>query len=134
MNNAPFNVLLADGSGLVATRLKRLIRAIPGIDACAHAQDCAELRRHLSKQHIDAVVIDLFLPGGNLMDELQRLRPAEQRAVIVLGTDVAWTTQQRCISAGATHQFHKSSDFSQALNLLAQLAAQPVERDNAIEL
>src|SRR5580704_17146418 len=64
---APIRVLVADDSELIRSAVCGLLQAQPGIAVCGEAANYAELLKKFNATTTDVVLMDLRMPGVNLL-------------------------------------------------------------------
>ncbi len=89
MNETPIHVLVVDDDMRVARINAAYVAKVPGFRVAAQAHSATEALDFLSAHPVDLVLLDHYLPDGNGLDLVRRLR---QRGH---GTDVIMVTAAR---------------------------------------
>ena len=69
----PLRVYLVDDEPLAVERLDRLLRELPGIEIAGSTTDAAAAIQFLNRQPVDALFLDIQMPGMNGFELLERL-------------------------------------------------------------
>ena len=118
----PLQVMVIEDSRLIRERLVDLIATCEGFEVAAEVETEADALAALSRQHFDAVIVDLQLREGSGFGVLSGLRQREERPLTLVLTNTSIRpVRQRCMALGAHHFFDKSNEFdsvAQALDAL----------------
>lgn len=119
------NILLAEDSALLRTEIERALVDIPGVERVVLTSSVAETREAISGEAFDLIMLDFALGDGTALDLLND-PPAGLRAghppVIILTIHASKTLCERCIAAGASHCFDKTSDWERLIEVIEQMA------------
>ncbi|MEO6970559.1 MAG: response regulator transcription factor [Chthoniobacterales bacterium] len=115
-------VLLIEDSMPVRGRIRSMIEEIGGMEIVGAASSVVEALALFIEHRPDAVVLDLYLKGGNafaVLTEFKRSHPA--CVVIVLTNFATLETRQHCLKLGADYFFEKNQEFERVPEVLAEL-------------
>ena len=115
-------VLIVDDAPLIRSRIAEQLRAISGIDAVIEAADYADTLEIIRRERPEAVMLDLFMPGGTGLEVLREIAASPERPRMIVLT--AWgdeNLRKRCIDAGADHFFEKGPDFLAAIEAVKSI-------------
>ena len=106
------NVLIADGSPHIRTRLSELIADMDNVRAVGLAEDGWAALEAVRQSKPDLLVIDFHLPGLNGLSLIQAIKQLPTAPVIlVLALFSSPMLKQRCLEVGADCVFEKSLGF-----------------------
>jgi DNA-binding NarL/FixJ family response regulator len=115
-------LLIVEDSGLVAERLKELVREVPGYEIAGTAADVGGTWRLVPQLNPDVIVLDLQIPGGSGLDVLRAVKSGQRHVfVIVLTNQASAPVREACLSAGADFFLDKSTEFGQLPAVLARI-------------
>ncbi len=100
-----------------------MLQSIPGVAICPPVQDAATLRARLQESPFDALLLDMFLPGGAAPTLIGELHLCSECMVIVLGPADCAQLVRHERPGNTIHFFPKCRELPQALELLRQLSA-----------
>lgn len=118
-------ILIADDAPLIRDRLVGFVRNMPGVSSVVESATVETTLHAIEHERPDAIVLDLFMPGGSGLDVLDKIAGEEQRPRVIVMT--AWASEEmraRCIEAGAEHFFEKGSDFLQVAEAVQTMVAE----------
>ena len=124
-NGPAMKVLIADDAAMIRGRLARMVAGMPGVSAVLQSEDYASTIDTLQRERPEAVLLDLFMPGGTGLDVLNyigRVTPMPQ--VFIMTAWSEGTMRQRCLEAGATSFFEKGPQFLEAVDAIRVMAAE----------
>jgi DNA-binding NarL/FixJ family response regulator len=112
-------VLIADSSSAIRRRLIKLISKLNHIDDIIQASS-VENTLHLQQQlKPEVLILAHDLPGGDILETVNRIHSTTAQARVIILTDIVHPKfNEKCLSAGATHIFDKSSEFGKILEVL----------------
>jgi EAL domain-containing protein (putative c-di-GMP-specific phosphodiesterase class I)/DNA-binding NarL/FixJ family response regulator len=119
-------VLIADDAPMIRGRLARMVADMPGVSSVFQSADYADTVEVIDRERPDAVLLDLFMPGGTGLDVLKHIGDEPSRPQVFIMT--AWAEnemRQRCLEAGAVSFFEKGAQFLDAVDAVRALAARP---------
>lgn len=113
-------VLVVDDSDAIRARLVARLLEVPGADVheAARADDALALCRAM---HVDAVLLDLHMPGKwglAIVASLKALNPPP--LVVVMTGHPTEHHRRSSLAAGADYFFDKSHEFERALEVLVR--------------
>jgi two-component system response regulator NreC len=91
-------IVLADDHQVVCGGLKLLLEEEPDFEVVAEAGDIVSTRRCVREHHPSVLVLDLNMPGGQVLDSIPGLRsaaPDTQIVVLTMRDDVAFVEEAR---------------------------------------
>ena len=116
-------VLVVDDSIVVRERLVEILSTLQGVEQVDTAGRVSEARQAIQSAPPDVIVLDIHMPGGSGIEVLEALRADDRRIMtIVLTNDPAPQWRAASLRAGADFFFDKSSEFQQAVDVVARLA------------
>lgn len=119
------NILLAEDSDLLRKEIERALLDIAGVERVVLTSSVAETREAVSGEAFDLLVLDFALGDGTALDFLND-PPAEfgsdRSPVIILTIHAARALFERCLEAGASHCFDKTSDWEELLEVIESMA------------
>jgi DNA-binding NarL/FixJ family response regulator len=116
-------LLLVDDSELIRSRLVGWLQDIPGLEEIDTAGTLAQTLRCVERGHPALLILDLHLPDGDTLQILPTLRKmAPQMQIAMLTNDASEFNRSKCLSAGASWFFDKSTEFEKVLDLVQQQA------------
>ncbi len=121
-------VVIVDDSKFVRQRLKTMITAIDGAQLVGEAGTVRDALRLLSRSRPDAVLLDLRMRDGNGFDVLRHVRHIPNAPVTIMLTNYASVRNRNmCELLGGDYFFDKSTEFEEALGVLASLGARKIQ-------
>jgi DNA-binding NarL/FixJ family response regulator len=116
-------VLIADDSGALRQRLRRLISGIDGVETVTEAEDGTQALELMRSAVFDAAVLDIRMPGSSGLEVLQEIRKSVPSLVIIMLTNYPYLAYRvRSSEAGADFFFDKNSEFMKVLEVLGRMA------------
>jgi len=119
------NILLAEDSDILAREVKQAFIDITGVERVVLTSSVAETREAVSTEAFDLLVLDFALGDGTALDLLND-PPIELRSdppsVIILTIHASKALFERCLAAGASHCFDKTSDWEELLAVIGSMA------------
>jgi two-component system, NarL family, response regulator NreC len=103
-------VLIADDHSLVRAGLRTLIQAQPDMELVGEAGDYAQTRRQVATLQPDILTLDLTMPNGKGLGEIQeiyRLAPSTRVIVLTMHDDPAYL--RTALALGAAGYVVKSA-------------------------
>ena len=101
-----------------------MITAIDGAQLVGEAGSVSEAFELLGRSRPDAVVLDLRMRDGNGFDVLRYIKDIPGAPLTIMLTNYASDrNRSMCRSLGGDYFFDKSTEFEQALGVIARLGA-----------
>lgn len=117
-------VVIADDSAPVRKRLAAFLRTVGGVEIVGQAQDAAEAITSVRQLKPDVIILDIRMPGGGGIGVLEDLRKEEPPPVVIMLTNYPFAQYRRkCLEAGASFFFDKSTEFYEIPQAFEQLYA-----------
>lgn len=119
------NILFAEDSDLLRKEVERAFLDITGVERVVLTSSVAEAREAVSGEAFDLLVLDFALGDGTALDLLNDPPPALRAGpppIIILTIHASKTLCKRCLEAGATHCFDKTTEWEDLLEVVEQLA------------
>src|SRR5574341_2488931 len=117
-------VVIADDSAPVRQRLIALLSGLGQVEIAGETRDVVETITFIRESRPDVVILDLRMPDGTGLDVLERIgneRPIPK--VIVLTNYPFVQYRKKCLEAGASFFFDKSTEFHKIPRAIEQLNA-----------
>lgn len=116
-------VLIADDSTAVRQSLARLLNEIENVEVVGQAQDGAEALTTIRELKPEVVILDIRMPGRSGMEVLEGIHQDERAPKVIVFTNYPFIRYRRkCLEAGASFFFDKSTEFDQIPQALEQLS------------
>ena len=121
--NTGLKVLIADDSGALRQRLRKMISDIDGVETVTEAEDGSQALELMRSAVFDAAVLDIRMPGSSGLEVLQEIRKSVPKLVIIMLTNYPYLAYRvRSSEAGADFFFDKNSEFMKVLEVLGRMA------------
>lgn len=117
---------LVEDSAVIRQSLIATLEELSEVRVVGTAEDEASATNWLlaANNHVDLVIIDLFLKSGTGLGVLKSVRDQMHDSTLVVLTNYATQDmRQKCLSLGATRVFDKSHDVEALILYCNQLAA-----------
>lgn len=116
-------ILLVDDSSLFRDRFIQAISEFNGIRIVGIAESANAALKAIHDTKPDVVVLDIKLKEGSGIDVLKSMRERAKRPIIIFLTNHSQEPYRTmCMDLGASHFFHKSSEFDKAMSLLWKMS------------
>jgi two-component system invasion response regulator UvrY len=116
-------LLICDDHILIRQGLKQILADVPDLTVVAEADDGAAAMRCARAGGIDAILLDIALPGRDGLDVLKQLRDEYPAVpVLILSTYPEKQYAVRCIKLGAAGSLNKGAEQSQLVNAVRKVA------------
>ena len=118
-------ILLAEDSQVLRREIEQAFRDIPGVEKVVLASSVAETRAVAKLLPFDLLVLDFALGDGTALDLLNDPPwgpETDPPPVIILTIHASKPLFRRCLEAGATHCFDKTTDWEELLEVIASMA------------
>ena len=127
MNPRPSkNVFVVDDSPVVRDRLAQMISELPGVSIVGQADIAFEAINEIRRLRPAWVVLDISMPGGSGMYDLETIKRERPATKIIMLTNFTHDHyRQKCLQLGADYFFDKTSEFEKVLEVL-QSPGEPV--------
>lgn len=123
-------VLVAENSTILRSRLVRIVQSLPGIKTVYEAENFNQLKRICSQKAPELIVLDLFLPKGKgfemLSESLKDSKKQQQYVVLLDSYDVVLAARAKELGALAVYA---KSDNLLALLLKLNYRLRPMSTD-----
>jgi len=117
------NVLIADDSMMVCSRLRDLLSAIRGVAVSGEAHSANEALDFIQENSPDIVILDIQMPGGSGFPVLQRTKTDLPGTIVIILTNYPYPQyKKKYLEAGADYFFDKSTEFEKLVDLIRQLS------------
>lgn len=116
-------VLIADDSTAVRQSLARLLSEIETVEVVGQAQDGAENLATIQTLKPDVVILDIQMPKRRGIEVLDVIHQEERAPKVIVLTNYSFVQYRtKCLKAGASFFFDKSTEFDQLPQALEQLS------------
>jgi DNA-binding NarL/FixJ family response regulator len=113
------SLMLVDDAVELRSMLKILLERTGRIVVPEQAGDAATAEAQAGQLHLDAVLVDLAMPGGGALELITRLRETRPGlAIVVLSGYPATGTADRCLQHGADRYLEKGIPVAQLVDEL----------------
>jgi DNA-binding NarL/FixJ family response regulator len=116
-------LIIADDHSIVREGLKQIIADTPDMAVVEEAGDGTELLQKTKMNAYDVVVLDITMPGPNVLDtlkQIKRQRPATQVLVLSMHPEEQYAI--RVLKAGAAGYLNKESAPSELIKAIRKIA------------
>ncbi len=115
-------LLIVDDNIKYRERLASIISMIKGIEVAGQAGSVPEAIDALKRIEIDAVILDILMPGGSGLDVLHACKSISPAPLVIMFTAASMSEyRDKCFVLGADYFFEKSRDVKNMISVLAQL-------------
>jgi len=112
-------ILVVENSSVIADRMIRTLKELPGDVEIAHATDVSELMWSLHRHRPAVVIVDPHIAGRRGMELLRGIKHRHPKvALIVLSNLSCAVHRRRCMKAGADCFLDKSTEFDHLAKLI----------------
>jgi len=116
-------VIVADDSAPVRNRLITLLSGIDNVEIVGQAQDGAEAIASARESKPDVVILDIRMPDRTGIDVLEHIRREKPAPKVIMLTNYPFAQYRRkCLEAGASFFFDKSTEFHKIPQAVEQLS------------
>lgn len=116
-------LIIADDHSIVREGLKQIIADTPDMTVFDEAGDGNELLQKIKSSAYDVVVLDITMPGPNVLDtlkQIKRQRPATQVLVLSMHPEEQYAV--RVLKAGASGYLNKESAPSELVKAIRKVS------------
>jgi DNA-binding NarL/FixJ family response regulator len=122
-------IILVDDSEPMRERLAASLTALEGVEIVGQANDVPSGLRLLEARQPDVLIMDVELPGQSGMDLLKIAHRRKFAPTIIMFSNYDHPKlRQLCLDNGATHFFHKLTQFDNVAELCGELAGKRHEQ------
>jgi DNA-binding NarL/FixJ family response regulator len=117
-------VLIADDTATIRSSLSALISRIPDVEVVGAAETGAQALKMATDLKPDILTLDIRMPemnGIKVLESIMREKLAIE--VIVLTGLIEEEYRHKCLELGATHFFHKATEFEEMIKILRERAS-----------
>jgi DNA-binding NarL/FixJ family response regulator len=127
MNNVDhqrkIRVIVADDSAPVRKRLITLLSGIGNVEIVGQAQDGAEAIASARESKPDVIILDIQMPDRTGIDVLEYIRKEKPAPKVIMLTNYPFAQyRKKCLEAGASFFFDKSTEFHKIPQAVEQLS------------
>ena len=119
------NILIADDSEIIRTRLKKMISTIPNTNIVAEAVDGDDAILKITKHRPDLAILDIQMPKKNGIEVTSHIKKNLDLKIFVVTNFYDSHSIGNAKNAGADYVFDKSSEIDvlmKFINLYAELS------------
>jgi len=122
-------VFIVDDSSVVRERLVAMLSELGGVEIVGQAEDAFSALEAIPILKPDVVILDIYMPGSATgMYVLERIRRERNPPTIIMLTNYSYDQYKtRCLEAGASFFFDKSTEFERVPEVLVSLLAESKE-------
>ena len=127
--NTSLKVLIADDSVQFGRACQKELKS-KGFEVMLTSKDGARVISILDSQHIDAVIMDAFMPNADAIDVLEHINSSlnEKPLVAVISSVDSQDFEEQMIGAGANYFFLKPVTAQSVANRIISLASWKTEK------
>ena len=115
-------LLIVDDSELLRTRVKDLIKDIPGLEIIGEANNGIVALQLIKEKNPDFILLDVRMPELNGIGVLKKMRENGSKAIVCIFTNYPYSQyKKKCKEEGANYFFDKNMDFIEVKNLIIKL-------------
>ncbi|MBA3596309.1 MAG: response regulator transcription factor [Methylibium sp.] len=116
-------LLIADDHAILRFGLRRLLGEMAEVEAIGEAENGARVAQLLREEHWDVLVLDLDMPGQNVLDVLKRAKlDHPDLSVLILSMFPEEQFAMRALKAGAAGYLNKQSAPEQLITAVRLVA------------
>jgi YesN/AraC family two-component response regulator len=116
-------VVIADDTAAIRASLSALISRLNDVEIVGLAETGAEALDLARRLKPDAMTLDIRMPEMNGMQVLEAMRRENLKVLTIVLTGLEGEEySEKCLKLGASHFFHKSTEFEQGINVLKEQA------------
>lgn len=116
-------VLIADDSIAVQQSLARLLNECVNVEVVGQVHNGVEALSAIRELKPEVVILDIRMPGRSGLEVLESIHPDERAPKVIVFTNYPFVRYRRkCLEAGASFFFDKSTEFDQIPQALEQLS------------
>ncbi|MBA3589431.1 response regulator transcription factor [Methylibium sp.] len=116
-------LLIADDHAILRFGLRRLLGEMAEVEAIGEAENGARVAQLLREEHWDVLVLDLDMPGQNVLDVLKRAKlDHPDLSVLILSMYPEEQFAMRALKAGAAGYLNKQSAPEQLITAVRLVA------------
>ena len=116
------NVIIADDSVYICKNITDLISNLDDINVTGLAHDFPTVLELLDQQNPDVLVLDVKMPGGNVIDVVKSIKQLENPPIVIVFTFYPYQQYRiRTMEAGADYFFDKVKDIIKLEETLVEL-------------
>jgi DNA-binding NarL/FixJ family response regulator len=122
-NRKCLRVLIADDTAAIRFSLSDLMSRLEGVEVVGLAETGAAALEMARSLKPDVMTLDIRMPemtGINVLEVMQQEK-LDVMAIVLTGLE-GDEYRERCLALGASHFFHKSTEFEEVLKLLEDRA------------
>ena len=115
------NVLIADDSKDVRSRIEKIISKKIGVNKVYHAGNTQDALQRFRTNSIDLIILDISMPGKGGIHVLEQIRKENANVTVIMFTNYPYPQLRRkCMELGADNFFDKS-DYLDMIDLLIKI-------------
>ena len=116
-------VVIADDSAPVRKGLSALLSGIGEVEIVGESRDVVETITFIRESRPDVVILDLRMPDGTGLDVLERIRNERPTPKVIVLTNYPFVQyRKKCLEAGASFFFDKSTEFHKIPRAIEQFS------------
>lgn len=128
---AGLHVVVADDSAPIRAHLVGLFSALPAIRVIREVDSTPDVIEAVEALHPDVVVLDISMPGGNGILALEHIKRTHPDTLVIMLTNHSNDFyRKKCLAAGASYFFDKSSEFEKVEEVLQRLGRAASDGDS----
>jgi DNA-binding NarL/FixJ family response regulator len=121
------NVFIADDSAVVREKLKEALEEQGSIKVVGESGDTGQAIAKIRQLDPQVIIIDIRMPGGGGLPILKDIKARTPDRITVILTSFPFPQyRQAYLAAGTDYFFDKTQDIQKLLDVLLELANQPV--------
>jgi len=115
------NVLIADDSKDVRSRIEKIISKKIGVNKVYQAENTQDVLHRFRTNSVDLIILDISMPGKGGIYVLEQIRKENADVTVIMFTNYPYPQLKRkCMELGADNFFDKS-DYQDMIDLLTKI-------------
>ncbi len=115
-------VVIADDHALIRQGLKRIVEKIPDMTVKGEAADGRQLLKLIRRAHYDVVVLDIGMPGPDVLDTIKAIKTVAPRLpILILTMQPENDFAVRVIKAGVAGFLKKDDALNELINAVRKV-------------
>lgn len=115
-------IIIADDHALIRQGLKRIVDKIPDIAVKDEVSDGRQLVKMIKREHYDVVVLDVSMPGPDVLETIQNIKSISPKTpILILTMHPENDFAVRVLKAGVAGFLKKSDALNELINAIRKV-------------